>query len=103
MTGLIIESQAVDWWSVHQLLQPLLEEVGTWPLAGSLTWVRLPDDHLAKWASVLDGGRHWALRVETAQQALADASRAISVGEDWPAVAREIRRRSGVYIPREVA
>ncbi|WP_230865192.1 DUF2742 domain-containing protein [Mycobacterium canetti] len=96
-------SRTVQWWPVHLFVVPLLEEVGSWPLVGSLTWQQLPDDHPAKTAAVYDGARHHALRIETAQTALAEASQAISGAQDWPALSRDIRRRSGIYIPREVA
>ncbi len=46
----------------------------------------------------------WALAEDGRQTAMAEASRAISAAADWPAEARWIqRRRSSVYIPREVA
>ncbi|GJO37414.1 hypothetical protein NJB1604_02170 [Mycobacterium marinum] len=104
MAGMIIESRSIDWYSVHEFVFPALREVGSWPLAGSLTWQQLSDDDPAKIAAVLDAGRHWALRVETCQTALAQASRSISAAEDWPAIARSIRRRhNSTYIPRRTA
>lgn len=39
-------------------------------------------------------GVHWALRVETAQAARADASREISAAADWSQVSQEVRGRS---------
>ncbi len=97
----MIESRTVDWWSVHRYAEPTLTAAASWPMVGSLPWQHLPTDDPAKLAAVLDAARHWALRVETAQDAMAEASRAISTAADWPAVARGMqRRRSGVYIPR---
>lgn len=93
-------SRTVDWWAVHVFALPLITEVGCWPMAGTLTWRELPDDHPAKLAAIHDAARHHALRVECAQNALAEASQEISSAMDWPAVAREIRRRNAVYIPR---
>lgn len=73
-------------------------------MVGSLPWQHLPTDDPVKLAAILDAARHWALRVDTAQDAMAEASHAISAAADWPAEARWIqRRRSSVYIPREVA
>lgn len=92
-------SRVVDWWSVHEFVTPLLEEAGSWPLAGSLAWQHLPDSP-AKLAAVLDAGRHWALRVDTCQAALAQASHDISGAADWPLIARSIRRRNAAYIRR---
>ena len=99
-----MHSRTGDWWSVHQYVEPTLTEVGSWPMLGTLAWQHLPHDHPAKLAAVLDGGRHWALRVDTAQEAMAEASRDISAAVDLPALVRDMKRRqSGVYIPREVA
>ncbi|OQZ88137.1 hypothetical protein BST11_24335 [Mycobacterium alsense] len=93
----------MDWFSVNVFVVPMLNQAGSWPLAGSPAWRQLPDEHPAKLAAVLDGGRHHALRVDTAQAALAEASQAISAAADWAAVARDIRRRNAVFIPRRPA
>lgn len=98
-----VESRWVDWYSVHLYALPILDEAGSWPLAGSLAWQQLDDSHLAKLAAVLDGGRRDALRNDTIGAALADASHAITNSVDWTVVSQAIRRRSGVYVPREVA
>ncbi|MDC8973987.1 DUF2742 domain-containing protein [Mycobacterium marinum] len=104
MAGMIIESRSIDWYSVHEFVFPTLNEVGSWPLVGSLPWRELSDDDPAKIAAVLDAGRHHALRIETAQAALAEASQTISAAADWPAIARSIRRRhNSTYIPRRTA
>lgn len=94
MTG--VESRTVDWWSVHQFVIPLLEEVKSWPVAGTLTWINLPESDPTKVAALYDAAQHWALRVDTCQEAIADASKAISQAADWAG----FRTRSGVYIPR---
>lgn len=96
----LMESRTVAWWPVHRFVTPFLEEVGSWPMVGSLPWIRLPDDHPVKTASVLDAAQHWALRIENNQTALAEASKAISTSTDWTTVGRG---RGHVYIPREVA
>lgn len=100
--GGLIESRTVDWWEVHCYVLPFLDEAGSWPLAGSLAWQRLPDCP-AKLAAVLDAGRHWALRVDTCQTALSQASHDVSAAADWSAIARNVRRRNAAYIPRRSA
>jgi hypothetical protein len=102
-TSYNLGSRTIDWWSVHLYVLPVLDEAGTWPIAGSPTWEELASDHPAKLAAVLDGGRRDALRNDTIGAALAAASRAISGAADWSCMSRTIRQRSGVYIPREVA
>lgn len=101
MTG--TESRCVDWYSVHLHVLPILAEAGSWPLAGSYAWQDLAPDDPVKLAAVLDGGRRDALRNDTIGAELARASRAIAESADWANISRTIRRRSGVYIPREVA
>lgn len=94
---------AVSFWSVHEHIEPFLAEVGSFPMAGTPAWCQLDDDDPAKLAALLDAACHWALRVETCQQALADASREVSAAADWSELADDIRRRRGAYIPRRIA
>jgi Protein of unknown function (DUF2742) len=96
-------SRSIDWWRVHQYVLPLLEEVRCWPMAGTIAWTALSDGDPAKRAALFDFARHHALRVDTSQNALADASREISKSPDWSVIAGRLIRRTGVYIPREVA
>jgi hypothetical protein len=99
-----VSSQQVSWWSVHEYVAAVLERVGRWPLIGSPEWVDLPDDDPAKIAAIFDAARHWALRLETGQQAQCEASRGVSAAAGWSGIANEIfYRRAGGYIPREVA
>jgi hypothetical protein len=100
---IIASSQQVSWWSVHEHVTPLLEAAGSWPMVGTPAWCALADTDPRKLAALLDGAQHWALRMDSCQEARADASHAISAALDWPAIANEIFRRRGVYIPREVA
>ncbi|WP_052613932.1 DUF2742 domain-containing protein, partial [Mycobacterium tuberculosis] len=93
-------SRAVSWWSVHEHVAPVLDAAGSWPMAGTPAWRQLDDADPRKWAAICDAARHWALRVETCQEAMAQASRDVSAAADWPGIAREIVRRRGVYIPR---
>ncbi len=58
-------SAQVSWWDVHEFVAPLLEHVGSYPMAGTPEWCALPDYDPAKTAALLDAARHWALRVET--------------------------------------
>jgi hypothetical protein len=64
-TWRLVSSRAVCWWEVNTFVAPLLARVGSWPMAGSVAWCALADDHPAKWAALLDAAQHWALRVET--------------------------------------
>ena len=96
-------SQQVSWWQVHTHVAPLLASVGSWPMVGTPAWSALDDDDPVKLAALYDAAQHWALRLETHQQALADASRDVSAAEDWPSIAREIYGRSTCYIPREAS
>lgn len=57
--------------------------------AGTAAWRALPDDDPAKLLSCLIDSPHHALRVEAAQAAMAQASRAVSAAADWGQIARE--------------
>ncbi|WP_208859320.1 DUF2742 domain-containing protein [Mycobacterium europaeum] len=100
MTAHRIASRTVDWWPVHLFVLPTLNEARSWPLAGSPAWGNLADDDPAKLASVLDGGRHDALRNDTISAALAEASKAIARSTDWSAVSRDINHRRHFYAAR---
>lgn len=91
----------VSWWDVHQHVAPLLESAGSWPMVGTPEWCELSDDDPRKLAALLDAARHWALRVETAQEAECEASRAISAALPWKDMANRITaRKPDSYIPR---
>ena len=96
-------SRQVDWWSVHTYVQPLLVQVGSWPMAGTIAWSDLDDHDPVKLAAIYDAARHHALRVDIAQTALAEASRAIAGAADWRGIARDAQRRPKIYIPRRTA
>lgn len=87
-------SRQIAWWTVHQWIAPFLERVASWPMAGTPEWVALADDDPAKLAAVLDGGRFWALRLDTCQEEMAEASQAISECADWKQVASRIQQRT---------
>jgi hypothetical protein len=92
-------SQQVSWLSVHAHVVPFLTAAGSWPMVGTPQWCDLDDDPV-KMAALLDAAQHWALRLETCQQARCDASREISGALDWPALAREINARTDFYAAR---
>lgn len=101
----IIESRQVSFWEVHQWAERWIAG-REFPMAGTVAWQLLADTDPAKWAAVLDAAQHHILRVETAQEARAEASHAVSASVDWSQVAREIRqrtdaRRSGARIERQ--
>jgi hypothetical protein len=98
-----IDSRTADWWQVHLYVRGLLQEVGCWPMAGTFTWQNLPDDDPVKRAAIFDAAQHHVLRVETAQTAASQASQDISTAADWSSLARDIRWRNSVYIPRRSA
>jgi hypothetical protein len=60
----------------------------------SPAWCALADGDPRKLLALAEFGEHHALRVETAQQAMAGASRAVADAADWPEVARDIQRRN---------
>lgn len=91
----------VSWWAVHEVVSQLLDKVDWWPLIGTPEWCALDDNDPAKLASLYDAAQHWALRVETCQQARCEASKDIAASLDWWADAKASRRRSSAYIPRK--
>ena len=93
-------SQQVSWWTVHEFATARIQQVDHWPMIGTPLWCELHGNDPVKWAAILDAAVHWALRLETSQQAQADAAKAISAGADWPALAREINRRTDFYAAR---
>lgn len=95
-------SRQVAWWVVHEYVRPLLERVREWPMVGTPEWCSLPVDHPARIAALFDAARHWALRIETAQQARAEAAKDVAQAGDWGAFAQRIRNGRGpAYIPRK--
>lgn len=93
-------SQQVSWWEVHQFVEEL--SLPDLPFPGTPAWCHLPlqDKKLA----CIAAAEHYALLLDTRQEHLADASKAIAAATDWAAVARNItRRESGIYIPRRKA
>lgn len=100
-------SQQVSWWSVHEQVAPILARVGSsWPTVGTPQWCELADDDPRKLAALLDAAQHWALRMETCQQARCETSKDISAAADWKSIAWEMFRLDSAkahgtyYIPR---
>jgi hypothetical protein len=77
---------------VHEYVSPVLDRVGTWPMAGTVEWRDLPGDDPRKIAALFDAARHHALRVDTTQHAQIQAAQAISAAVDWSAVAGTVQR-----------
>lgn len=101
-------SRAVAWWPVHEFMAALLAQANDLPLAGTPAWCSLSDGDPRKLLALAAAGEHHVLRVEMAQEALADASKAIAASTDWYALAHamrrnELARRSGTYIARETS
>jgi hypothetical protein len=96
-------SAQVSWWDVHLWVADALADIDGWPAAGTPAWCDLDDTDPRKIAAVLHAGEHWALRVETCQQAMAETSRDISGAADWSAIATEAFYRHTAYIRREIA
>jgi hypothetical protein len=91
------ESQQVSWWEVHEFVGAVLNQVNGWPTLGTPAWCSLTHDDPRKWAALLDGAQHWALRLDTCQEARAETSRDISAAADWPQVARNIQQHNDFY------
>ncbi|WP_135356292.1 DUF2742 domain-containing protein [Mycolicibacterium sp. NCC-Tsukiji] len=93
-------SQQISWWDVHQFVQAL--DLPPLPFPGTPAWQHASD--AVKAMACIAAAEHYALLLDTRQERLADASKAIAAGENWAAVARNItRRNSGIYIPRRAA
>jgi hypothetical protein len=93
---------------VYQYVAHWLICVPDWPAAGTPAWVALPDNDHRKIAALMHAALNWVISQDLAQDAEYEASQAISVCEDWRAVANTLRRRSkaiadGAYIPRKTA
>jgi hypothetical protein len=91
-------SRQVCWWSVHEHVAALLAlQALPWPIVGTPAWCALEDHDPRKLAALVDAAQHWALWLETGQQARGDASRGISGAFDWAAIAQRHRTHSEFY------
>ncbi|MDC8982158.1 DUF2742 domain-containing protein [Mycobacterium marinum] len=96
-------SQQRAWWPVHQFVEAMVAQAnyGPIPAAGTPSWCELADGDPRKLLSVAMSGEHHVLRVETAQEQMAEASHEIACAADWSAVAQRVRTGHGpAYIPR---
>lgn len=100
LTAAPVTSRQVSWWSVHEFVTPLLDRAGSCPVVGTPSWCALDDDDPRKLAALLDAAQHWALRLETGQEALGDASRQIAGALDWSALAARYRTHAEFYAAR---
>jgi hypothetical protein len=99
-TGTRCPSQQVSFAEALAFLERVApdRDPSLWP--GTPSWCDLDDSDPRKLLALAQFGVHHALRVEVAQQARADASRAVSASADWPAVAREIHARNTFHAER---
>jgi hypothetical protein len=88
------ESRSVAWWPVHEFMAALLAQANQLPVAGTPSWCALSDGDPRKLLAVAAAGEHHVLRVEIAQEAYAEASKAVAASTDWSSVANEIQQRA---------
>jgi hypothetical protein len=91
------ESQQVNWLTVNRFVTAVLNQVNDWPTLGTPAWCSLTHDDPKKWAALLDGAQHWALRLDSCQEARCEGSRAVSGAVDWPAVSKARRNHDEFY------
>lgn len=94
---------SVAWWPVHQYAEPVLNRIVSWPMVGTPEWCGLAEDDPRRIAAIFDAARHWALRIETCQHSLAEASKAVAAAIDWKGFARREAGRRAAYIERQVS
>lgn len=95
----VVASRAVAWWPVHEFISAAVAQADNIPNAGTPAWCALADDDPRKLLAVAVAGEHHVLRIETAQEQRAEASRAIAASADWAEVSR-LSNRGTAYIPR---
>ncbi|MEM6109512.1 DUF2742 domain-containing protein [Mycobacterium sp. 050272] len=95
-------SQQVSWAEAHRFIDAIVAQAnsGPLPMAGTPTWCALADGDLRKLLALAVAGEHHVLRIEVAQTARADASRAISTAANWAAVAHEVNQLDAFYRQR---
>lgn len=93
-------AQSVSWWSVHEFITALVDQANNLPIAGTPAWCALPDNDPAKLLALAVAGEHHVLRMETAQEARAETSRAVAAAADWRAISREIQQRAHFHASR---
>jgi len=98
------ESRSVAWWPVHTFVAALVGQVEHLPAAGTPAWCALADGDPRKLLALAVAGEHHVLRVETAQEVRAEASKDVAGAADWPKISsRVLRGRGKAYIERVTA
>ncbi|HME16031.1 MAG TPA: DUF2742 domain-containing protein [Mycobacterium sp.] len=97
-----LASQQVSWAETHRFIETVVAKANAGPLpwAGSPAWCELSDGDPRKLLALAAAGEHHVLRVEVAQTARAEASRAVAAAADWPKIARENKQRNDFYAAR---
>jgi len=95
----VAAAQQVSWWDTHVFISKLTADLNL-PPAGTPEWRAMADGDPRKLLALAVAGEHHVLRVETAQQARADASKAVAGAADWSKVAREMQQRNSFYADR---
>jgi hypothetical protein len=97
-----IASQQVSWWETHLFIEAAIAQanLGPIPAAGTPAWRELDDSDPRKLLALAASGVHHCLRVDAAQSAMADASRAVSAAADWGRIGRRIREHNEFYVAR---
>uniref|UniRef100_UPI003365A018 DUF2742 domain-containing protein n=1 Tax=Mycolicibacterium sp. TUM20985 TaxID=3023370 RepID=UPI003365A018 len=92
----------MSWWEVRTFVEAAIQQAGvtSWPAAGTPAWCALSGGDPRKWAALFDDAQHWALRVDTAQEAMAEASRDLSSAADWSAANRYVTTHNAFYAAR---
>lgn len=85
---------------MHEFVQPHIEAMGPFPVAGTVAWQLLSATDPRKWAALLDAAQHYALRLDIDQEAAIAAGQAISRSQDWGSVASKMRQRREFYAAR---
>ena len=98
-------SRQVAWWPVYEYAAAEAARLGVnlaadpLPVPGTPQWCAMPDGD-RKLAAVLLLGAQYVLALDTRQEALADASKAVAAAADWPQISRDIRQRTEFYAAR---
>jgi hypothetical protein len=89
-----VDSMQVSWWDCHVFMESLVQQAncGPIPWPGTPSWCDMPDDDPRKLLALAGFGVYQALSVDAWQEASAEASSAISAGQDWGEVSRSMRR-----------
>jgi hypothetical protein len=97
-----LDSQQVSWWEVHEFVGAVAAQAncGALPWPGTPAWCEMSAGDPRKLLALAQFGVHHALRVETAQQARCDASRAVSAAADWSAIGRERLKLNAFFAAR---